>query len=662
MPFQSYQNFDLHVTHDPAGYTARVLASPAGQATERFTLPWAAAELRQPLILLGDAVRNLRPTPSGPAQAAPLAPKELGAQLYAALCGSEVGVALLRSLDAAQDAGAGLRVRLRLSETPELAALPWEYLYDPTRDRFLALAGELSLVRYLELPEPERVLRVNPPLRILAVIADPTDLTPRLDVGREWALLQTALADLVAAGQVVLDRLPTATADALQQRLRQDEVHVLHFIGHGWFEAGQGSGSTPNAGLLWEDEQTQARPLTADVLGVLLHGHPALRLLFLNACEGARSDNQDAFAGVAQHLVRQGLPAVIAMQFPITDVAAIRLAQEFYRALSDGYPVDAALTEARKAVYAQGSLLEWGTPVFFSRSLDNRILVQPESTAANAASGGAPAPTVTQISTGGGDLVGRDKITIVVSAPDQAVTLSSHLQRQAELLQPELERKLFEPETILIPAGPFRMGAMPAPGIPEAETPQHTVVLRAYRIGKYPVTNREYAEFLAHDKSRDEPKGAGWFARKPRSQKLDHPVVGVSWQDAYAYCAWLSTPERAYCLPTEAEWEKAARGRDGRRYPWGEEWAEGYCNVDSNDTSPVTAFQAGASTYGCLDLLGNVQEWTSTLWGSDLRVSDYTYPYHADDGREDAEADRRLPVVVRIHRGCVPPAPRGRTL
>ena len=106
---------------------------------------------------------------------------------------------------------------------------------------------------------------------------------------------------------------------------------------------------------------------------MLLHDHEALRLIFLNACQGAQGGRSDPFAGVAQRLAQQGAPAVLAMQFPVTDGAAIALSQAFYQALADGLPADTALSEARKAIAAQGNPLEWATPVLFSRSEDNRL-------------------------------------------------------------------------------------------------------------------------------------------------------------------------------------------------------------------------------------------------------------------------------------------------
>ncbi len=106
---------------------------------------------------------------------------------------------------------------------------------------------------------------------------------------------------------------------------------------------------------------------------MLLHDHESLRVAVLNACEGARSSKQDPFAGSAQTLVQQGIPAVIAMQFEIADDVASTFAHELYGALADSYPIDAAVTEARKAIFAMGREVEWATPVLYLRAPDGRI-------------------------------------------------------------------------------------------------------------------------------------------------------------------------------------------------------------------------------------------------------------------------------------------------
>jgi hypothetical protein len=210
-------------------------------------------------------------------------------------------------------------------------------------------------------------LAVDGPLRVLALLSNPADQAA-LDIEQEWARLGQALAGLEAQGRVVLERLETPTLGDLQARLRRGEVHVFHYIGHGRFD-----GRDQDGELILEDDEGYGQPVSGKVLGTLLHDASALRLAILNACEGARGTGRDPFAGVARTLVRKELPAVIAMQAPISDGAARTFAYEFYRALADDYPVDAALTEARKAIYGQGNELEWGIPVLFMRSADGML-------------------------------------------------------------------------------------------------------------------------------------------------------------------------------------------------------------------------------------------------------------------------------------------------
>jgi CHAT domain-containing protein len=231
-------------------------------------------------------------------------------------------------------------------------------------------------VRYLDLPGQIQPLKIKPPLRVLAMISSPRDY-PSLDVAGEWAKLEQAVDDLEQRGRVILERLEDATLSALQQRLRRGEYHIFHFIGHGIFDRRAEDGM-----LLLEDEEGRGRPVSGQYMGTLLQDERTLRLAILNACEGARTSRTDPFAGTAQSLVKQGTPAVIAMQFEITDEAAIAFAYEFYGALADGYPADAALAEARKALFAQGNDVEWGTPVLYSRVSSGRIFdVEPMSEA-----------------------------------------------------------------------------------------------------------------------------------------------------------------------------------------------------------------------------------------------------------------------------------------
>jgi len=186
----------------------------------------------------------------------------------------------------------------------------------------------------------------------------------------------------------------------------------------------------------------------------------------------------------------------------------------------------------------------------------------------------------------------------------------------------------FEPEMILIPAGEFLMGSDPSvdKDTQDNEQPQHRLYLPDYYVAKTPVTNAQYAAFV--EVTGHEPP-AHWEDGQPPSDKLDHPVVNVSWHDAVAYCKWLSEATgRIYRLPTEAEWEKAARGADGWIYPWGNQWDKTKLNsVEGGqvDTTPVGQYSPnGDSPYGVADMAGNVWEWTATKWQK-------PYPYDVDE-------------------------------
>ncbi len=588
-----YQNFDLWLHGGDRGYIARVAASDlTGDAAAAFHLPFDDHDqLNVWLTEISLPFFDVRP-PAEMEQQAFLRARELGELLFKTLFVDEVNDAWTAARAIARDRQHGLRLRLHIDkDVSDLAEIPWEYVYSPDMDQFLALSSETPLIRYLPTSEPPQELSVQPPLHILAVVSDPQNVEA-LAVDAEWRRLQEAMADLQSAGKIVLERLGEPTIEALQHRLRQEPVHVLHFIGHGYFDEGFVEG-----GLVFEDGHRQAKLVAANEIASLLATHPTLRLAFLNACQGAQTAAADLFAGVAYKLVQQGMPSVIAMQFPVTDDAALMLSGAFYAGLANGFAVDESLTLARQSVAHDVGSVEWATAVLFTRASDNRLLCLPEG--------------------------------------DE---------------RPTIPREDWEPETVLIEGGDFLMGRN-GPGVPIHETPQHTVTLpHAVRIGRYPVKNCEYAEFLKANPTQDAPPHYG--QRRPPEDRLDHPVTGVSWHDAVAYCHWLSTQtSRRYRLPTEAEWERAARGVDGRCYPWGNAWKPDACNADNSDTTAVGQFDHHYEANEPVDLLGNVQEWTSSLWGGSPRRCAYPYPYDPTDGREDPDAKQHPDKAYRIHRG-----------
>ena len=186
------------------------------------------------------------------------------------------------------------------------------------------------------------------------------------------------------------------------------------------------------------------------------------------------------------------------------------------------------------------------------------------------------------------------------------------------------------------------------------EQPQHQVILASYEIGRYPVTVGEYRAFVDAGgyRQRSYWTDGGWAWRNARGIITPQwweserwagddrlPVIGVSWFEVLAYCHWLSAATSgSYRLPTEAQWEKAARGRDGRLYPWGNEPDPPRSNTRTSGTGHTLPVghdsPAGDSPYGCAEMAGNASEWTMTQYRP--------YPYQENDGRNDVarEAER----------------------
>lgn len=367
MKTKVYQDFDLSLEKAGDRYRARLLYSPDGSANSEFDLPFSDIELDNFILRFGQARRTTR-NMGATSETANRSLREFGTRLYEAIFNGQISDRLHSSLAiTGQKENTGLRIRLRLSDAPELIDIPWEYLFDASRARFLTLSIETPLVRYLDLPGQVNPLAVQPPLHILVMISSPNGYPP-LDVEQEWEKLKDAVTSLESRGLIILERMKKPTLVELQHHLRKQNIHIFHFIGHGSFDQ-----SLQDGVLILETEDGRSRPTSGKDLGMLLHDEKSIQLAVLNACEGGRTSRQDPFAGVGQSLVQQGIPAVVAMQFEISDQAAIAFSHEFYAALADNYPVDAALTEARKAIFALDSIAEWGTPVLYMRSQDGHV-------------------------------------------------------------------------------------------------------------------------------------------------------------------------------------------------------------------------------------------------------------------------------------------------
>jgi formylglycine-generating enzyme required for sulfatase activity len=199
-------------------------------------------------------------------------------------------------------------------------------------------------------------------------------------------------------------------------------------------------------------------------------------------------------------------------------------------------------------------------------------------------------------------------------------------------------------EMVTVQAGKFIMGE---------GNQKHSLFLPEYQLGKYPLTNAEYKQFIEAGSYREKRwwwwTEAGWKEKKergwaePRSwdnsrfNKPNQPVVGVSWYECVAYCRWLSAETgQIYRLPTEAEWEKGARGVDGRQYPWGNTFEASRLNADEGKqrvrtTTPVGIYPTGVSPFAVFDCAGNVWEWCATKLGRDYSFKPYPYDVTEDE-------------------------------
>jgi len=357
-----YLNFDLLFDESGEKYRARVIQAPVSEGEQvEFDAPFTLREQKKFLATLLGSVNG-----NGSKTSRWETGKEFGQRLFEAVFQGDVLTCYLRNLDAAKAKNIGLRVRLRLKEVPALNAMPWEYLYYTKTDRFLAISTRTPVVRYLEHSEAVSSLKVELPLKMLVAISTPSDHPP-LDAEQEWVKLQEAFHKLQRKGLVHLARLEKASLTALQKKLRDGEYHIFHFIGHGEFDEKKEDGL-----LIFENEEGCGDPKSGAELGAVLRDSP-VRLAVLNACQGGRASRRQTFAGCAPRLIQQGLPAVIAMQCPVNDANAIVFSSTFYDFLTEGYPVDGALSEARKAIFLKDPEAEWAAPVLYMHSRHGRL-------------------------------------------------------------------------------------------------------------------------------------------------------------------------------------------------------------------------------------------------------------------------------------------------
>jgi CHAT domain-containing protein len=285
-----------------------------------------------------------------------------GESLYEAIFQGTVAELLAASREQAAAAGKGVRVKLTTPD-PALALVPWEFLCSRHRE-YLCLSENTPLVRHLFVSKPEASLRVPPPLRVLGVLSSDGDL----NLKAEELAIEGALCALRERRLVEVEWLKNPTSADLLKKLDEKEWHVLHLAGHGTFDEGAAEGR-----LSMTASDRRAADLNAHTLRTLLHGRPSLRLVFLNSCDGAVGNARVLVSSTAALVTEAGIPAVIAMQFRISDNIAIEFAERVYAHVAKGSSIEKAVASARKHLSVTNSP-EWVTPVLFMRSAEGRLL------------------------------------------------------------------------------------------------------------------------------------------------------------------------------------------------------------------------------------------------------------------------------------------------
>ena len=353
----------------PGMFKVEVVASPAGEASATVGLDADSLLARRGLLqqaVLVSAVPSRRVLPETEQPV-----REAGQVLFAGLLGTgEVAGRYRAAAAVAAERGEGLRVVLRI-DTPALAGLPWEAMFDQAAGAYLCRQDQL--VRHVPVASVPAPLRVRPPLRILGVVSSPRGL-PALDVDKERDQLARALARPVGQGLAEVHWAPGATWADLQDLLLDGEWHVLHFIGHGDFDPERDEGV-----LALTREDGRADLVAAHrLVDLLRQARPMPRLVVLNSCSGASAGVSDLFSGTAAALVRGGVSAVAAMQYEISDSAAVAFARGFYAAIARGRGVDDAVSSGRVAILGLSDrTLEWVTPVLYLRGHDTQLFTLP---------------------------------------------------------------------------------------------------------------------------------------------------------------------------------------------------------------------------------------------------------------------------------------------
>jgi len=572
---KKYLDFDLRVWRGSEGYCASA-SSPGfgGTGPVSIASPVHRDELEELLTPGGVIRRDIEMAAGGQT---PRRMLDLGRRLFAAVFRDGIRAFWATCRERARQSGRALRLRLILQDA-ELWNWPWEIFADPDGD-LLVTSPDISVVRYLEVPRRVPTVKIKPPIRVLIAMSDPRGV-PRLDHERELAILKSLLTTRKRHQRWEVEELKQATLSELEQAIEKP-FHILHFIGHGALDRETWEGI-----LLFEREGRRPDRVSGGDLARIVSERSSIALVVLNACEGGRAPRDDPFAGVAQSLIRGGIPAVVAMQFKVADEASIAFSRALYKSLAKGASLDEAVHKGRRALIAARLSFECANPVLYMRAADGRIfrfprwwirwLVLTASLLLIAALG----------------YVSRHHIRAWLFPAPPSVASDSGCPSPPGLDMPFAR----------ISPGSFSMGFGRGP---VEERPAHEVeITHPYCIGRFEVTQRQWRKVMGKNPSRHH----GDFL----------PVEGVSWIDVQQFLSRLNQldPAGDYRLPTEAEWELAAVAGGGSVDPekisrygnclgW---WHDGFVK-----TARIGLFEPDSR--GIFDLYGNVAEWVSDWYG-----------------------------------------------
>lgn len=582
-----FESFDLSIESHERGYRAVLMASPVG---ERKALEIAAARLDFEI-----EVRDSDRTDSGRTETEPatksssddrdlrrreIKPQDLknkGLRLFRSVFSGQVGEAYRESLARVRSEGRGLALRLRLDDAPELAGLPWEALWDPHERAFLADPPDIPILRSMRVAKrPLASEGLDVPARLVSLLPEPKG-QKKLSGAKEWKRIGEHLEELAEDGTVQLESLQPASLQRLGERIDEGRCDVLHIVAHG------GVGDRGANGVLHlEDAEGNLNVVSGTELARVLEQRQKPRLVVINACHGARSSFDDAFDGLAQHLLSRGVMVIVAMRTSISDGAAVSFATVFYERLATGATLEAALIEARRSLSVGKYRMEWATPVLYMRDENLQLFAQRAS---------APIHHVDPP-----EIIPRRWFGLLIALLILIAGGAKWWPTSVDAACPE------------IPGLPDLRMVLINPGVVESGDSKITVQ-DAFCISTHEVTRETWNQVMGADRL----TYPGW--------PMNWPVTGVMVDDALEFLQRLDTrvSEAGFRLPTATEWEYAARAGAATDYSFGDDPADldryGNCRnrfgSDGYDgLAPVGSYRPNA--WGLYDVHGNASEWV--LW------------------------------------------------